>query len=721
MSLPRLATWCARHRRLVLLLWAAVLVGGLLAAPALFGRLSGEVGRIDDSESARAAELLRAADPGGPSIAAVLDGRPAQDLRPEVERLTAELGGLPGVETVTTPWSGGGTSLVATDGQAVALAVTFAPGEAGWAAVDDAAALLRDADAPRAVVGGGPLQDDEMDAQAADDLARAETISLPVALVLMVVLFGGVVAAGIPVLVALVGVAATLGALLLASVVADVSVYAVNVVTMLGLGLAVDYGLLLVSRFREEKALADDATALRRTLATAGRTVAFSGLTVAAALGGLLVFPDDFLRSMGLAGLSVVLLDLVAALTLVPALLAVWGRRIRPARPGATDGARFARIARAVRRRPVLVAVAVSGVLLLAAAPFLGVRFADPDARSLPEASASRQLAEIAAERFAVDQDVDPLTVVVPQALPESETAAYAGRLGALDGVRAVSVRPDVPGLTVLDVVPEGDSQGPVALRLVDDVRALDGPAGVLVTGDAAALVDYEQALTDRLPWMLAVIAVATTVLLFLFTGSLVVPLKALVLGALSLGASFGALVWVFQDGHLGALVGTEALGSLSITTPVIVLAIAFGLSMDYEVFLLGRIAEEHRRTGDSDRAVERGLAQTGRIVTAAAALLVVVFAGFVAGGFSPIKQIGLGLALAVLVDATLVRMLLLPAVMTLMGRRNWWAPAPLRRLHARLGLTEEAPAPAAATTRAATPADAVIPAPRHELIPTEG
>jgi RND superfamily putative drug exporter len=203
---------------------------------------------------------------------------------------------------------------------------------------------------------------------------------------------------------------------------------------------------------------------------------------------------------------------------------------------------------------------------------------------------------------------------------------------------------------------------------------------------------------------MVAVIAGATTVLLFLFTGSLVVPLKALALGVLSLGASFGALVWVFQDGHLGGLVGTEALGSLSITTPVIVLAIAFGLSMDYEVFLLGRIAEEYRRTGDSDRAVERGLQRTGRIVTAAAVLVVVVFAGFVAGGFSPIKQIGLGLALAVLVDATLVRMLLLPAVMTLMGRANWWAPRPLRRLHARLGLTEESPTDVPADTQRREP-----------------
>jgi RND superfamily putative drug exporter len=224
------------------------------------------------------------------------------------------------------------------------------------------------------------------------------------------------------------------------------------------------------------------------------------------------------------------------------------------------------------------------------------------------------------------------------------------------------------------------------------------------VTGDAAYLVDYQDAIVDRLPWALLVIGLATALLLFAFTGSVVVPLKAIVMNTLSLGAGFGALVWVFQDGNLGSLVGTEALGALSITTPVIVFAIAFGLSMDYEVFLLGRIAEIHRETGDSDLAVEQGLQRTGRILTSAALLLVVVFAGFVAGGFSPIKQVGLGLVLAVVVDVTVVRMLLLPAVMRLMGERNWWAPAPLRRLHDRFGLTE---APAASVPSQARPVEA--------------
>jgi RND superfamily putative drug exporter len=337
----------------------------------------------------------------------------------------------------------------------------------------------------------------------------------------------------------------------------------------------------------------------------------------------------------------------------------------------------------------VAVLLAGAAALTLAGAPFLGATFADPDARSLPAGSPSRQLQEIAADRFPGGTDVDPITVVADGT---PLLGGFADRLRALDGVQEVTER-SVPGYTVLDVLPEGTSQGTTAMRLVEEIRALDAPVPVRVTGDAARLVDYQDALVERLPWALLVVLVATTVLLFLFTGSLVVPLTAVVLTTLSLGASFGALVWVFQDGHLGWLVGTEALGSLSVTTPVLVFAIAFGLSMDYEVFLLGRIAETWRATGDNAVAVDHGLRRTSRTVTSAAVLVVIVFAGFVAGGFSPVKQVGLGLVLAVIADVTVVRMLMLPAVMHLLGRANWWAPAPLRRLHDRHGLTEEAPA----------------------------
>ena len=694
MLLVRLARSCHRYRWLVVAGWLAVVVAGAVAAPALFGRLTAQVGVVDASESAQAGRALFDATPSGAEVVAVVDGRPASDpgLRDSVAEVARQVRAVDGVEAVTDPWSTGDPRLVADDGGAVVVAVQFVPFEATDEALDEVAALLRSVDAPEVVVGGGALQDREMDAQAAEDLKNAELLSLPVVLVLLLVLFGGVVAAGLPVVVALVGVAGTLATLYAVSLLMDVSVYSVNIVTMLGLGLAVDYALLLVGRFREERAVDPDVLgALERTLATAGRTVAFSGLTVAASLGGLLVFSDDFLRSMGAAGLAVVLLDLLAALTLLPALLALVGRRIRPAAPRTDGRGVFVRTSRFATRRPLLLTVVASTVLLLAATPFLGARFAQPDARSLPADSASRQLAEAVQERFGRAADADPVTVVLDGAVAAAALERYVGAVEALPGAARVTVREDVPGLTVVDVVPDGTGTGldDTARRLVADLRGLDAPADARVTGDAAYLVDYQDALVDRLPWALLVIGVATALLLFAFTGSVVVPVKAIVMNTLSLGASYGALVWVFQDGSLGALVGTEALGALSITTPVIVFAVAFGLSMDYEVFLLGRIAELHRETGDSDLAVEQGLQRTGRIVTSAALLLVVVFAGFVAGGFSPIKQVGLGLVLAVVVDVTVVRMLLLPAVMRLMGERNWWAPAPLRRLHDRFGLTE--------------------------------
>ena len=693
----RIALFSHRHRGLVLAAWLVVLVAGFAAAPGLFGRLSSDVGAIDGTESYVAERAIDRAAPSGDEVYAVVDGLAATDpaLRDAVEQTADEVAALPGIAMVHTPWSGGGATpdpaTVASDGNAVVVVAHAEPTVAGEDALEDAADLLRGIDAPRVLVGGESVLDAEMEEQAASDLARAELLTTPVVLLLLLIVFAGIIAAGLPVIVATVGVAGTLGMLFAVSTVLDVSVYAINIITMLGLGLAVDYALLVVSRFREERAVDPGVEgALRRTYASAGRTVAFSGLTVAASLAGLLVFPDDFLRSMGFAGLAVVLLDLVAAVTLLPALLSWLGHRVHPAKGAGRGASTVAAISRGVRRHRVGVVVVAGALLAVAAVPFLGVRYADPDARSLPADSESREVAEVAADRFGVESDLEPLTVVAGGTVPAAALEPYLDSVRDLDGVQSVAVREGVPGLTVVDVLPEGTTQGETAMRLVDDLRELPAPTSVRVAGEAAELVDYEDALKQRVPWALGIVALATFVLLFAFTGSVIVPLKAIAMNVLSLGASFGALVWVFQEGHLGSLVGTEALGSLSITTPVLVFAIAFGLSMDYEVFLLGRIAEWWRRTGDNDRAVEEGLRSTAGVVTAAALLMVVVFAGFVAGGFSPVKQVGLGLAIAVAVDATLVRLLLVPAVMSLLGRGNWWAPAPLRRLHRRYGLSDE-------------------------------
>jgi RND superfamily putative drug exporter len=723
--LTRLASACARRAWIVVAVWIVVLIAGAVSAPVLFGRLTSEAGVLDDSESRRARQVLAEADPSGPQIYAVADGRSVDDprLRASIEQVAATVRRHPGVAAVLTPWSSDSSEpasrpgaaqrapapeAVSKDGRAVGVAVRFEASPTGGNAIGPVSEQLRSIQAPRIIIGGGPLLGDDMDAQAGSDLARAELFSTPVVLLLLLIVFGGLVAAGLPVLLMIVAVVSTMGLLLTASLLTDVSVYAVNIVTMLGLGLAVDYALLIVTRFRQERALDLPTTsehpgstarcvptaAIRRTFASAGRTVTFSGLTVAASLAALLVFPDDFLRSMGIAGLAVVLLDLLAALTLLPALLGLLGHRIRAATPRTSDGQVFVSVVRAVRRRPLLV-LSVSAVLLLAsAAPFLGARFAYPDERSLPASAPSRLLFELQRERFEVAPTTDPVTVVARTLVPAQQLAAYTEQLRLLPGVSTVTVRDGVPGLTVIDLTPGGADENQVAKDLVTAVRALRAPMPVEVTGKAATLLDYQNALRARSPWALAILLLATFVLLFLFTGSVVLPIKAILTNLLSLGAGFGSLVWVFQDGHLGGLVGSEALGALSITTPVLVFAIAFGLSMDYEVFLLGRIAENYRRTGDNDLAVEEGLRDTGAVITQAALLMAVVFAAFVAGGFSPVKQVGFGLMLTVLIDATLVRMLVVPAFMTVMGPSNWWSPLPLRRLHARVGLHEHSPEP---------------------------
>jgi putative drug exporter of the RND superfamily len=570
---------------------------------------------------------------------------------------------------------------------------TGMPGGGFDRAVDRVGERLRAVDAPRVLVGGDEIAREEFQDQAQEDLERGETLALPVMLVLLLLVFRGFVAAVTPLLVAVLAVAGALLILLGVSHVADISAYSVNVITMLGLGLAVDYSLLVISRFREERAAGLELPeAIERTLATAGRTVAFSGLTVAAALCGLLAFAEPFLRSLAWGGIGVVLVAMVAAVTLVPALLGLWGRRIRPGPAPATDRGVFYRLSRVVQRAAPVIVVAVAALLVLLAVPFRHARLENSGLESLPRSSASRQLFDTVDARFA-GGGTDPIVVVVESVPGSPLVADYLHRVGQLPGVARVEPRQGTPPqLTVLDVVPQGTSEGPVATRLVQRIRALERPVAVGVTGPAAFLVDYRDSLTSRLPYALGLIGLATFALLFLMTGSVVVPVKAIVMNVLSLGASFGALVWVFQEGHLSGLLGFDPPGMVDITVPVLIFVFAFGLSMDYEVFLLSRIKEAWDETGDNDRAVALGLQRTGRIVTSAAALIVIVFLGFAAGELLTIKEVGLGMAIAVVLDATVVRMLLVPATMKLMGRWNWWAPPAVRRLHDRFGLAEQRP-----------------------------
>ncbi|MET7700702.1 MMPL family transporter [Streptomyces sp. NPDC005485] len=689
-TITRAAT---RRPLTVISLWTLFILLGFGLGTGVFGRLSDEVPNIPGTESERAAQYLDGVDRTGESITGVVEGTAVSDpaLHSQVTRAVAYVRGIAGVAAVPDPFTTRG--LTAEDGRALIIPVTLAGGlsdDQEERAVDAAAARLQQIEAPEVHVSGGPLLGKQIGERAQEDVKKAEFISLPVVLALLLVVFGGLRSAGLPLVIAVSGIAGAFLALLGFSHVTDISVYAIQVTTMLGLGLAIDYALLILVRFREERRETDDVVeAVQRTLAGAGRTVMFSGLTVAVSLAGLLVFPSTFLRSMGLAVAAVVVIDMLAALTLLPALLARFGAKIAPSRPrpGREEGRVFARLARFSARRPLLVVAAVVPALLVLALPATGMRIILGDAKQLQTGTEARQLYDTVNAHFPPGTGVSPVTVVLK---PGADTEV-AARILALP--QATGTTPLADGGTKVDLQPSGSVDGKAATDLVQRVRDLRGSEPVQVTGPAARLVDFRAMLADRVPWAALTVLIGVLVLLFAFTGSLLIPLRTLVTTLLSLGAALGAVVWVFQDGHLAGALGTEGQGALSLTSPPLVIAIAFGLAMDYELFIIGRMREHRLRTGDDREAVVTGLRRSGRVVTCAALLLAVVFGAFMTGGFSAILQIGLGLTLAVLIDATVVRMLLVPATMTLLGRWAWWAPGPLRRVHERFGLREEAPA----------------------------
>ncbi|MFJ5780101.1 MMPL family transporter [Streptomyces sp. NPDC093094] len=691
--LATLARAATRRPLTVILLWTLFLLLGFGLGTGVFGRLSDNVPEVPGTESEHAARYLDRADPAGESLTAVVEGVPVADpdLRAQVGRAVADVRDVAGVAAVPDPYTTRG--LTSEDGRALIVPVTLEGGlddDAEEAAVDAAVARLQQIDAPEVHVSGGPLLGQQLGERAQEDVRNAELISLPVVLVLLLVVFGGLRAAALPLVIAVSGIAGAFLALFVFSEITDISVFAIQVTTMLGLGLAVDYALLMLVRFREERRHTDDvALAVRRTVERAGRTVLFSGLTVAVSLTGLLVFPSVFLRSMGLAVAAVVVLDMLAAVTLLPALLARFGGRISPAkeRPDEEEGRFFARVARFAARRRVAVLAVVVPALLVLALPVTGMRIAVGDATQLPASSEARQLYDTVGAHFPPGSGVDPVTVV----LRPGTDPATADRVRALHPGATARELPG--GATVVSLPVAGSVDGDAATGLVREVRRMRGAEPVEVTGTAARLVDFRQMLADRAPWAALTVLAGIFVLLFAFTGSVLLPLRTIATTLLSLGAALGVVVWVFQDGHGAGLLGAEGLGALSLTAPPLIVAIAFGLAMDYELFILARMREAREQGAGEAEAVVTGLRRSGRVVTCAALLLAVVFGAFMTGGFSPILQIGLGLTLAVLIDATVVRMLLVPATMALLGRRAWWAPRPLRRVHDRIGLREETPA----------------------------
>ena len=722
--LTRLGRLTHTRRRLVI---GVALLFAVLAA--VFGpAVQDEVsvgGFVDpDAESARAAAALEAAfGPAADDVVAVWQHPTLAADDPAVRAALAPvLADLPAqdVAQVVHPWSPGlpdavRAGLVGADGRTVMVALRLA-GDDDQARADAYERIHDDLVAPDPftthLAGAQPVFT-ELTERAERDIARAETLAMPVLLVLLVVIFGSLTAAALPVVIGVIAIVGSMLVLRAVTAVTDVSPFALNVATILGLGLAIDYSLFIVSRFREEihrqggadgAGTPDVGAAVRRTVATAGRTVAFSGLTVAIAFCGLLFFPQMFMRSMGLGGIAVVLVDVALALTLLPALLAWLGPRIdagrlpraltRPLHRGddATTGG-WARLARAVLRRPVPVVIGTTALLGALALPALDLVAGETDVRDLPTSSTARQDAEAFAEQFprAAATTVD---VVLKGDPAPSDLAAFVASLADLPGAGSADVVGQADGVTHVAVTTPGGSEDPATRDLVRALRDADlAGTELLVGGSATAGIDAAAAITRVLPWTLLFVAGVTMVLLFAALGSVVLPLKAVLMNALSLGATVGVVSWGFVQGHLAGPLGFTEAGRVEAANLVLIGLIALGLAMDYELFLLSRIREERLHGADDATAIAAGLQRSGRTITSAALLLVVVLVAMVTSGITFLKLIGLGLAFAVALDATVVRALLVPATMRLLGRANWWLPAPLARLQQRLGL-DEGPAP---------------------------
>ncbi|PRW63453.1 MMPL family transporter [Actinopolyspora mortivallis] len=686
-----------RHRLPVLVTVLLAVVAGGIWGLGVFDRFGQGGYESPNSEAARAQELADGALDSGGDVVVLYDVGPGGNVDDPAfgERVRERLSALPdsAVEQVTSYWRTPNPALVNEDGTIGLATIELAGDE------DDrieAYERIRDeldvAGADTDVAGSVPIQV-SMSRQSQHDLAMAEAVSMPVVLVLLVVIFGGVVAAALPVLVGGMAVFGSFGLLHLISLLTDVNTFAVNVASLLGLGLAIDYGLFIVGRFREELATgADTGTAVRHTVGTAGRTVAFSATLLVLALGTLLLFPQSFLRSLAYGGMSSVSLAAVVSLTVLPAILGMLGGRVDglavPWRRGGHDAAHvpgrgWSRFASAVMKRPLLTAVPIIAVLLLLGAPFLGSTFGTPDERVLPKDDPARQGIEKLRSEFPA-MSGDNVRVVVdggdtPPRPPELRN--YSREVAEIRGIGQVRPAGSAEGVVVLEATLEGDPFGERANEAVDEIRSLAPPpdSEVLVGGTTALNLDSLRDTVETLPWVAALLVGSTLVLMFLAFGSVVLPIKAVVLSALSLSATFGVLTWIFVDGHGAGLLNVTP-APMSVGVVVLMASVVFGLSTDYEVFLLSRMVEARAEGRSTPEAVRTGLARTGRMITAAALLLIVVTGAFAFSGVTMMRFIGVGMIVALVLDATVVRMVLVPALLRLLGDVSWWSPGGRRR-----------------------------------------
>ncbi|HZP50373.1 MMPL family transporter [Actinocrinis sp.] len=725
--LHRLGDLMYRRARLVLLVTGILLAAAAVIGVGAFGKLQG--GGFDDPHSAstKAADQINARFGGEDNLILLVRAQhgtvDSADVQSAGLQLTDSLAARTvTIDRVTSYWTTPAPALRSKDGTQ-AMVLLHVKGS-DQQVTDGAKSLIATYAAPGAGIGSSAISvlaggdaaiNVQVNAQVGKSLALAEGIAVPLILILLIFAFGSVVSALLPLAIGGIAILATFAELFILGSVTNVSIYAISLTTQLGLGLGIDYALLMVSRFREQLAAGQDVRdAVVHTTATAGRTVLFSATTVAVALTALLIFPQFFLKSFAFAGIGVALIAAVSTVVVIPALLALLGHRVNAGRlrwaaSGRGDASPlWGRIARGVTRRPVLAAVPVLAVLLVAASPLLGVTFGTPDQTVLRPGMSSRQVSEAVSADFSGDTAT---TVNVVTAGPVASTAAnadYARQLSTLPGVVRVDSSvgtfaagrsaPGDPGNAALGnaaaqrytVVIAPDPTSSAAQQLVGDIRALPGPdhVGTLVGGRTAALVDAKSSIGSHLPWALLIVVIATFLLLFLFTGSVIQPLRALVVNGLSLSAALGVMTWVFQDGHLTSLLAATP-RPMDTSMTVLALCLAFGLSMDYEAFLTSRIKEMHDQGTDTTTAVVHGLARTGRIVSTAAGLLAVTFFAFGTSSVSFLQMLGLGAGLAVLLDATLIRGVLVPSVTALAGERIWYAPSWLRAAHRRIGLSE--------------------------------
>ncbi len=711
----RIGKLVAHRAKLVLAISVLVMLGAGALGFTAFGKLK-TAGGFDDpnAESTQAQELLDQEFGGQTDVVFLFTANsgtvddPAN--RQAAEEVTERLAADATLVDFTSYFTTEAPPLRSEDGRHALAVAKLAEGADAADTVEELRAAYDTTSGPVDLTIGGPgAIGTDIGGQVSSDLVLAEMIAVPIILILLVLVFGSVVAALLPLAIGGIAVLGTFAVLSVLGSLTDVSVFSVNLTTALGLGLAIDYALLMVNRYREELARGlGEKAAVVRTVETAGRTIMFSAATVAVALAVLLVFPAYFLRSFAYAGVGVVLVAMIAAIFVLPALLSVLGPRVNAGRlpwvkrTPSSASALWGRVAERVMKRPALFGGGVAVVLILAALPLLRIDFGNPNDQVLPTTADSRIVGDALRADFPTD-DAKTLQLVTTG---PADVTDYAGRLSELPGVVSVTTaggtyadgEPAGPGDPTmaadsgdqrLVVLTEHDAATDAAQDLVATVRDVPAPTEVLVGGGAARLVDSVDSIGDRLPLAIALIAISTFLLLFLFTGSVFQPIRALLFNVLGLSATLGLMVLIFQEGWLSDWLNFTPM-PLDTSMVVLLFCIVFGLSMDYEVFVISRIKEMHDAGAGPREAVTQGLSRTGRLITMAAVLLAVSLLAFGTSGVSFIQMFGIGSGLAILVDATLIRGVLVPVGMRLLGRAAWWAPRGMRRVHERVGLKEE-------------------------------